>query len=38
MKIIRNGKEYELTANEFAAANKEFITTFVKTNSDYFNI
>lgn len=31
MKIIRNGKEYELTANELAAANKEFITTFMKS-------
>ena len=26
MKIIWNGKEYELTSNELAATNKEFVT------------
>ena len=30
MKIVRDGKEYELTSEELAAANTEFVTNFIK--------
>lgn len=29
MKIVRDGKEYELTSEELAAANTEFVTNFI---------
>ena len=31
MKIVRDGKEYELTSEELAAANAEFVTNFMKS-------
>lgn len=31
MKIMRDGKEYELTSEELAAANTEFVTNFMKS-------
>ena len=31
MKIVRDGKEYELTSEELAAANTEFVTNFMKS-------
>ena len=31
MKIMRDGKEYELTSEELAAANAEFVTNFMKS-------
>ena len=30
MKIVRDGKEYELTHDELAEANTEFVTSFMK--------
>lgn len=29
MKIVRDGREYELTSEELAAANAEFVTSFI---------
>ena len=31
MKIMRDGKEYELTSEELSAANTEFVTNFMKS-------
>lgn len=31
MKIVRDGKEYELTSEELAAASAEFVTNFMKS-------
>lgn len=31
LKIVRDGKEYELTSEELAAANAEFVTNFMKS-------
>lgn len=31
MKIVRDGKEYELTPEELAAASAEFVTNFMKS-------
>lgn len=32
MKIVRDGKEYELTYEELAEANAEFVTMFMRVN------